>query len=581
MGRRHGIRNSNSFAQKKRNQKNKQKDVWDPAKARMNYVDTVRESEAFSKYYKIQNVVPENEWDEMISTLQETLPTSFRITGGKMEACAMLDVIEGQFFQELLSAGVEPGADIKPPKQLPWYPDRLAWQLDISRKDIRRSEAYYRLHNFLIAETSTGNISRQEAVSMIPPLVLDVKPHHKVLDMCAAPGSKTAQLIEMLHADQQPGDPPPEGFVVANDMDNTRCYMLVHQLKRLSSPCVVIVNHDASQLPSMQMPAADGTLSPIKFDRILCDVPCTGDGTLRKNPDIWPKWNAANGNNLHGIQYRVARRGLELLTVGGRMVYSTCSLNPIENEAVIHRILKECEDAVELVDISASLPGLKYKPGMTTWTPCSKDLTGYEKYEDVPEQYQTQVRPSMFAPSKDDAGKFNLDRCIRILPHMQNTGGFFVAALQKVKVLPWEARPKVTETAAAVPETNGESNASDETKEASEEEKQTKGPPKKRRRMQGYKEDPFVFFTEDEELWPILQECYDLKPELSCTSFLTRCTVGKKKNIYFTTPALRDLIKTNEDRLKVTELVQIFCLIIFLLLTDSNLHYLFILFCSL
>lgn len=88
---------------------------------------------------------------------------------------------------------------------------------------------------------------------------------------------------------------------------------------------------------------ADGNLIPLKFDRILCDVPCTGDGTLRKNPDIWPKWNAANGNNLHGIQYRVARRGLELLAVGGRMVYSTCSLNPIENEAVIHRILKECE----------------------------------------------------------------------------------------------------------------------------------------------------------------------------------------------------------------------------------------------
>lgn len=120
----------------------------------------------------------------MISSLQETLPTSFRITGSKMEARAMLDVIEGQFFKELLQAGVKPGADIKLPKQLPWYPDCLGWQLDISRKDIRRSEEYYRLHNFLIAETSTGNISRQEAVSMIPPLVLDVKPHHKVCCYC-------------------------------------------------------------------------------------------------------------------------------------------------------------------------------------------------------------------------------------------------------------------------------------------------------------------------------------------------------------------------------------------------------------
>ncbi|KAK3914648.1 tRNA (cytosine(34)-C(5))-methyltransferase [Frankliniella fusca] len=577
MGRRHGIRNSVSFSQKKRNQKHKHKDVWDPAKTRMNYVDTVRESEAFYTYYKKQNVCPESEWDQMIATLKETLPTSFRISGSKMEASAMLDVIEGQFFEELLRAGVDPDAAITPPKQLPWYPDRFAWQLDISRKDIRRSEAYYRLHNFLIAETSSGNISRQEAVSMIPPLVLDVKPYHKVLDMCAAPGSKTAQLIEMLHADHQPGDPPPEGFVVANDMDNTRCYMLVHQLKRLSSPCVVIVNHDASLLPNLQISGQDGNLMPLKFDRILCDVPCTGDGTLRKNPDIWEKWNAANGNNLHGIQYRVARRGLEHLAVGGRMVYSTCSLNPIENEAVLHRILQECEGSVELVDVSTSLPGLVHRPGMTTWIPCSKDLVGYEKYEDVPEQWRTQVRPSMFPPSTEDASKYNLERCIRILPHLQNTGGFFVAVLNKVKALPWEAHSKTREstdkgelsekmteasqekTSNSPPvkkrrtdeETIEEAANADETQEKSNDTKPPKRNPKKNHLTRGFKEDPFVFFTEDEKLWPVLQATYDLKPELSCTSFLTRCEAGKKKNIYFTTPALRDLIMNNTQRLKI------------------------------
>ena len=92
------------------------------------------------------------------------------------------------------------GLKLEPPKALTWYPDRLAWQLSITRKDIRKEEALFRLHNFLISETESGNISRQETVSMIPPLVLDVKPHHKVLDMCAAPGSKTAQLIEAIHA---------------------------------------------------------------------------------------------------------------------------------------------------------------------------------------------------------------------------------------------------------------------------------------------------------------------------------------------------------------------------------------------
>ena len=75
--------------------------------------------------------------------------------------------------------------------------------------------------------------------------------------------------------------------------------MLVHQLKRLQSPCVLITNHDASAMPNIRMPTANGE-AIVKFDRILCDVPCTGDGTMRKNLDIWMKWNTANSCNLHG-----------------------------------------------------------------------------------------------------------------------------------------------------------------------------------------------------------------------------------------------------------------------------------------
>jgi len=84
---------------------------------------------------------------------------------------------------------------------------------------------------------------------MIPPLLLDVQPHQRVLDMCAAPGSKTAQIIEMLHSndDESVGS---EGVVVANDVDNKRCYMLVHQSKRLHSPCSIITNHDAGNMPN-------------------------------------------------------------------------------------------------------------------------------------------------------------------------------------------------------------------------------------------------------------------------------------------------------------------------------------------
>jgi 16S rRNA C967 or C1407 C5-methylase (RsmB/RsmF family) len=86
---------------------------------------------------------------------------------------------------------------------------------------------------------------------MIPPLVLDVQSHHNVLDMCAAPGSKTAQLIEALHSNEDGS--LPTGCVVANDIDNNRCYMLVHQAKRLNSPCCLVTNNDGGAYPNIKV----------------------------------------------------------------------------------------------------------------------------------------------------------------------------------------------------------------------------------------------------------------------------------------------------------------------------------------
>lgn len=221
---------------------------------RPNYQSLVRESETFETFYKHQKIVSEEEWPVFLAALKSDLPTTFRLTGFKGEAQALLKLMKQEFFTDYLKSAADINeTSYEPPFALPWYPNGLGWQLKLSRKDIRRSEAFYRLHNFLIAETSSGAISRQEAVSMIPPLVLDVKSHHKVLDMCAAPGSKTAQIIEALHADC--GGKIPSGFVIANDLDNKRCYMLVHQAKRLNSPCFLVTNQDSSMYPTMKVRA--------------------------------------------------------------------------------------------------------------------------------------------------------------------------------------------------------------------------------------------------------------------------------------------------------------------------------------
>jgi len=499
------------------------------------YKDIVKENDMFVKYYKTQKICPESDFLTMIDTLKSDLPASFRITGFRSQANALLKIIKGKYFKELVDLKERKGEALLP-KCLDWYPEKFAYQINLTRNHIRREEAYFKLHNFLVSETESGNISRQEAVSMIPPIVLNVEPHHKVLDMCAAPGSKTAQLIEALHAVE---DVLPEGFVVANDSDNARCYMLVHNAKRLQSPCYIITNQDAANMPNLKVPSNDKTgMVNVKFDRILCDVPCTGDGTLRKNADIWPKWNAGNGNNLHGLQYRIVKRGLELLQVGGRIVYSTCSLNPVENEAVLHRILKDAGAAVSLVEVKEKVPGLVYSQGMTDWKlsgkhkkdmACSEDMVFYSSYEEVPPSMRSQISPLMFPPLPEEAKQFHLERCIRILPHHQDTGGFFLALLEKKALCPWEAAKKEGE---------------------GKEEERTKEPPMKKKRFFGYREDPFVYFKEDEEVFPQIKEYFDLS--LPCSSFLTRSAdETKKNNLYFTSPAVKDLIVYNHERVKI------------------------------
>jgi len=94
------------------------------------------------------------------------------------------------------------------------------------------------------------------------------------------------------------------------------------------------------------------------FDRILCDVPCSSDAAIRKIPQKWSSWSPRESQTLHPLQIKILQRGLELLKVGGKISYSTCSLNPIEDEAVIAAILQLYGDKIRLLDVE--LPGFKF-----------------------------------------------------------------------------------------------------------------------------------------------------------------------------------------------------------------------------
>ena len=509
------------------------------------YEDVVKKNDAYEAYYKLQKIVPVEEWDSFMETLRDDLPAAFRITsyfGG--QAKALRAIVEGPIFQALVNSsnGVtdtgEKPANIL--KCLPWYPDRLGWQMKRSRVEIRKSESSLRLHNFLISESESGYISRQEAVSMVPPLLLDVKPHHKVLDMCAAPGSKTAQIIELLHAGGSGaghGDSfsNVSGVVVANDLDNKRCYMLVHQAKRLQSPCFVITNHDAGHMPKFfSTNPNDSVQKELKFDRVLCDAPCSGDGTIRKNYDIWQKWSVANGNNFHTMQSKIIKRGAEMLANDGMLVYSTCSLNPMEDESVVANLLSLAEGGLELIDVSDKVAGLKYSKGLDTWVVMNRDMKIVTDAECIEEGQEKQILKSMFPPA--NVKEMNLNRCIRILPHLQDTGGFFVAVIRKkVDKLPWEA-----------PEP--------ERKVAADNSESPKEPPHKRPRkyyQRGtFKEDPFFFFSQDEPDWQGIKKFYNVSDKFATTQLMHRSSNDRKRNIYFLTDSAKQLIVNNESHVK-------------------------------
>ncbi|GMP26020.1 hypothetical protein CsSME_00002629 [Camellia sinensis var. sinensis] len=272
---------------------------------------------SFDEYYKEQGIVSPEEWDAFIEVLRKPLPAAFRINSSS-QFCGDIRMQLENDFMKCLQAEAADGGEVVGIRPLPWYPENLAWHSNFSRMQLRKNQTLERFHEFLKLENEIGNITRQEAVSMVPPLFLDVHPDHFVLDMCAAPGSKTFQLLEMIYESIEPGSLP-SGMVVANDVDVQRCNLLIHQTKRMCTANLIVTNHEAQHFPSCHLNknfanalengvAMEPSVSQLLFDRVLCDVPCSGDGTLRKAPDIWRKWSVGMGNGIHGLQVQIAMR---------------------------------------------------------------------------------------------------------------------------------------------------------------------------------------------------------------------------------------------------------------------------------
>lgn len=287
-----------------------------------------------------------DDWSAFIDSLQRPLPTCLWTNTLRCESAYLRKILENEHLE---------------PEPLPWNPDAFR----IQPCDRLGTRWWY----------MAGLCHSQEEVSLLPVELLDCRPGQRVLDLCAAPGGKTARIALALQN---------RGTIVANDPQPGRMNMLRSNLKRLGILNVTTVLRDAGSFPRR----AGG------FDRILVDAPCSCEGTFRKHP------GTVTGEARRPVRQQEAflATAARLCRPGGRIVYSTCTFAPEENEAVVHAVLQRSEGK-DLRVVRPELPDFRFSAGVTGW-------------EGV-----------QFHPSLADT--------FRVWPHHNDSGGFFVAVLEK------------------------------------------------------------------------------------------------------------------------------------------------------
>lgn len=231
-----------------------------------------------------------------------------------------------------------------------------------------------------------GKIYAQNHSSQIPAQILNPQPHELILDMCASPGSKTSQLAALTHNQAE---------ITALEPDKVRFARLQHNMALLGTT-VTCHNYHAERYVNKHL----GEGLPL-FDRILADVPCSGDGTFCVHDRAgFSHWDANELIKRQKQQLKILKAGLSVLKPGGQLVYSTCSVSPEENEAVIEELLNDSaiSSNLSLVDLKPKIHPTLYEKPLASW--------------------QGQI----FRPE--------ISRCCRILPSYKNEG-FFVCLIQK------------------------------------------------------------------------------------------------------------------------------------------------------
>lgn len=225
----------------------------------------------------------------------------------------------------------------------------------------------------------------QELASMLPIISLEPKPNEKFLDLCASPGSKTTQAAAMMKN---------TGNIIANEVSIGRIIILCANIERCSVTNTIVTKKDGVAFCQKILKYNPEQ----KFDKILVDAPCSGEGTLRSTPKTYLIWSMNTVKSLSTLQKKLFKSAFKALKVGGEMIYSTCTHAPEENEEVVSEMLEYFKDAIEI--LPTNLP-IKTREGITSWE------------------------------GKEFDKKVKL--CSRVYPQDNDTEGFFVSKFKKIK----------------------------------------------------------------------------------------------------------------------------------------------------
>lgn len=242
-----------------------------------------------------------NEYDAFLNGLTNRIRTKIRLSDLKMP------------IQETLTRLKEDGFSVF---QEPWYPNASHYEPETAFPGQTLS------HHL-------GHIYLQDFSSMLPVLVLDPKPGERVLDLAAAPGSKSTQLVQHMQN---------RGTLISNDIDSGRVANLIFNLDRVGA-----VNAQVTGLPGEQI----GNLLPGYFDKVLIDAPCSALGVIHNKQEVAGWWSFQRMKQFAGLQEKLLISAIKACKPGGTIVYSTCTLTPDENEAILASVLSRYPGELE------------------------------------------------------------------------------------------------------------------------------------------------------------------------------------------------------------------------------------------